>query len=466
MTLLRKTFYFILIGLFLVSFTSNNEPTILKGNLEGFSVKEFYINSYSLGSRDTIPVDATGYFQKELKLETSDFFTLYDKDLDNTFHVYFEPEKKYDLILDSKNQKVIVMGELSNENELYGEIKKRNDSLSHQIDPRKLDETAFMEKMKIFEKSQNELINKFSQNKRLSSDFIRLLKQDVFYTLLNQKQVYRAFHDPSVSLSKYKDYFTKINRNIEEDSTLLKLKSYREVLSFRIWVGYLDRLRKGEWKKHSFEMEFVKGIKTTIKSPTIRKAILFDDLKTGLATSKDPAKMLEIGKSFGIKGKKLQILEKIYADIKKTESGKIAPDFSCDNVDGQAYSLSDFKGKLVYLDFWATWCGSCIAEFPYLKKLKEYFEGKNIEFVSVSLDSDKDIGKWKNFVKQKQLEGIQLHAEGGFNSKIAEEYQIFAIPHFILIGKDGRIISRQINRPSDKNIKQILEKAIEHSNKD
>ncbi len=67
-------------------------------------------------------------------------------------------------------------------------------------------------------------------------------------------------------------------------------------------------------------------------------------------------------------------------------------------------SLSDLKGKYVYIDVWATWCGPCNAEIPHLKKLEEEFEGRNICFVSISCDDSRNA--WERFVQVKQLGGI------------------------------------------------------------
>lgn len=113
--------------------------------------------------------------------------------------------------------------------------------------------------------------------------------------------------------------------------------------------------------------------------------------------------------------------------------GKPSPDFHAVDADGNSYSLANFRGKYVFIDLWATWCGPCQREMPYLKKLQASYEGKNIVFVSLSIDSDK--AKWERWAKGEGTTGVQLHI--GQGSKFQRDYGIGGIPHFILIGPDG-----------------------------
>ncbi len=127
------------------------------------------------------------------------------------------------------------------------------------------------------------------------------------------------------------------------------------------------------------------------------------------------------------------------------------------NFKGGNTKLSDFKGKYVYIDVWATWCGPCIAEIPFLKKVEEKYEGKNIAFVSISVDVQKDFEKWKKFVKDKQLGGIQLFADKNWNSDFIKSFGINSIPRFILIDPSGKVVSADAARPSDSKLSEQLD---------
>lgn len=124
--------------------------------------------------------------------------------------------------------------------------------------------------------------------------------------------------------------------------------------------------------------------------------------------------------------------------------GKPSPDFKGVDVNGKEYTLADFRGKYVYIDVWATWCGPCRQEIPYLKKLDEDYKDAQIVFLSLSVDQDK--AKWEKMVKEQSMSGVQLHI--GQNSSFQQAYKIEGIPHFILLDREGRIIDKKMSRPS------------------
>ena len=136
--------------------------------------------------------------------------------------------------------------------------------------------------------------------------------------------------------------------------------------------------------------------------------------------------------------------------------GEAAIDFTYPDKDGNEFSLSSFRGNLVYVDVWATWCGPCRAEIPALQQLEKDYHDKNITFLSVSTDRDKDA--WIKMVKEKELGGIQLLA--GNNSKISKSYAIFGIPRFMLFDTEGNVISTKAPRPSSDEIRPLLDENL------
>ena len=136
--------------------------------------------------------------------------------------------------------------------------------------------------------------------------------------------------------------------------------------------------------------------------------------------------------------------------------GAPALDFTYPDTEGKMVSLSDFKGKVVLVDVWATWCGPCRGEIPHLKKLEEEMHGKDVVFISVSLDDEKDKQTWLDFIKKEQLGGVQLFGSG-WDTPIAEAYGIDGIPRFMVFDKQGNIVSIDAPRPSKPELKKILE---------
>ncbi|MCR4032546.1 MULTISPECIES: TlpA family protein disulfide reductase [Flavobacterium] len=136
--------------------------------------------------------------------------------------------------------------------------------------------------------------------------------------------------------------------------------------------------------------------------------------------------------------------------------GKASPGFDYENFKGGKTKLTDLKGKYVYIDLWATWCAPCRAEIPYLQKMEEKYHGKNIEFVSISIDKMKDNEKWKKFVTDKHLGGTQLFADKDWESEFVVNYGVTGIPRFILIDPQGNVVKSDAPRPSDPELDKQL----------
>ncbi|WP_445718692.1 TlpA family protein disulfide reductase [Flavobacterium sp.] len=144
----------------------------------------------------------------------------------------------------------------------------------------------------------------------------------------------------------------------------------------------------------------------------------------------------------------------------KKMEGIVSLSFDYENHKGGKTKLEDLRGKYVYIDVWATWCGPCLAEIPHLKKVEEKYHGKNIEFVSISVDTDKDHEKWKKMVVSKELGGIQLFADKNWNSDFIKAFGINSIPRFLLIGPDGKVVKADAARPSSSQLIELLDSLL------
>ena len=143
---------------------------------------------------------------------------------------------------------------------------------------------------------------------------------------------------------------------------------------------------------------------------------------------------------------------------KALAKGTQSPEFTdYMNYAGGKSSLKDFRGSYVYIDVWATWCGPCKYEIPFLTKVEEQYHGKNIKFISLSIDNLKDEAKWRAMIKDKKMGGIQLLADKDYESQFVQDYFIYGIPRFILIDPAGKIINYDAPRPSEEKLKTILD---------
>ena len=119
--------------------------------------------------------------------------------------------------------------------------------------------------------------------------------------------------------------------------------------------------------------------------------------------------------------------------------GDIAPEFSLRNVKDSLLSLSSLHGKVVLLDFWASWCAPCRAANPGLVKLYNKYRPKGFEVLGVSIDSKKEA--WLKAVAQDHIQYQQVNDTAGWNSPVAEQYGINQIPTSFLLDKEGKIIA-------------------------
>lgn len=141
---------------------------------------------------------------------------------------------------------------------------------------------------------------------------------------------------------------------------------------------------------------------------------------------------------------------------KEFPMGASSPTFKYENFKGGKTSLSDLKGKYVYVDVWATWCGPCKAEIPSLKSVEKQYHDKQIEFVSISIDQQQDHDTWKKMIVEKELGGIQLFADNDWNSEFIKNYKINGIPRFILIDPNGNVVTPDAPRPSDPKLVELF----------
>jgi len=141
--------------------------------------------------------------------------------------------------------------------------------------------------------------------------------------------------------------------------------------------------------------------------------------------------------------------------LRNIRIGGLAPDFTGNTPDGRKLSLSDFKGKYVMIDFWASWCGPCRNENPFVVKLYKKYKVKNFEILGVSLDGNGE--KWKNAIKADGLLWPQISDLKGWESDFATLYSITEIPQAYLLDKEGKIVARNLRgNDLEKKLAEIL----------
>lgn len=152
----------------------------------------------------------------------------------------------------------------------------------------------------------------------------------------------------------------------------------------------------------------------------------------------------------GVKEKKISEA-KSADDASLLNPGKMAPVFEELGVDRKTtYSLASLKGKVVLIDFWASWCGPCRKENPNVVKTYEKYKNDGFTVMSVSLDTDKD--KWNAAIKQDKLTWDNHVSDlGGWNSRVGKMYGVNSVPFTVLIDQEGKIINTNLRGEALEN---------------
>ncbi len=112
--------------------------------------------------------------------------------------------------------------------------------------------------------------------------------------------------------------------------------------------------------------------------------------------------------------------------------------------------MAQFEGKVVYLDFWASWCGPCKREMPYSAKLKKTFEGKDVVFVYIS--TDRNPTAWDKAIKSMQIGGTHYRVNKSVYVGMNERFNVKTIPRYVLFDKDGNVVDDNAKRPSNPQL--------------
>lgn len=209
-----------------------------------------------------------------------------------------------------------------------------------------------------------------------------------------------------------------------------------------------------------YACEYVNTVCKEIQNPEIKENVL--EMHVGQCVQ---AEKLDIEKFWTLVNEKCSkniVKEYQYiVDAKKnTSSGKQCPDVTFSDINGVSHKLSEFFGKVLYIDLWATWCGPCCMEIPYMEKMVEHYKDDDrIQFISISLDRDRKA--WEKKMDEDKPVWPQFNASREEDKLISTQWGVASIPRFLIINADSTICNNNAFRPSDddfiKKIDAILE---------
>lgn len=456
---MRKLTILLALPLMFACSKGEKEVAILAGKFTN-APEKIILNS--AGKVDTILLNQDGSFVYKVQLDKPRFYTL--KAARTLTKLYLVPgDSAYlEFNINSPEGPTFTADNKELHANIYERSVKMRDFVGNWRQLFILDIDSFNNKIDSIQQVLNAMIDSANE---ISNDLKELEKNRVNYSTLSLR----------INYPEYSAYVTgkKFNPDSTDYSMLdkvdmnngyhLMFDNYAAIIStyIRTNLDKIDQYKEAAKKSvaERLPLEF-KYIDSLISNQTIRDYIKMNTLKDEI-TYGDFYTLTDVVKLFNESCQTPCYKKLVNAAFDKKMQlapGKNAPDFKYADINGKEYALSDFKGKLVYIDFWATWCGPCRHELPYLEKLQEKFHNKNIVFMSVSLDDN--VKAWDKMVKEKKMKGIQLHADGAWASDAAKRFQIHSIPTFYLIGADGTIIRPNAPRPSSEEIENLINEEL------
>lgn len=287
---------------------------------------------------------------------------------------------------------------------------------------------------------------------KLPESFTKLDEQRLLYTSYAIFPMYKPYHEYVAKTKDFmptKAYFDLLDRLAVSDASLLPVPGYKEYVenAVRAHVAVMpgdDEAAKLESALNSVLTD------ATVKASVVHTCAYQKIYSSGLDGNDS---FVALHKKYVSDADLVSAFNDVCEKWGRLRVGMPSPAFSCPDIEGKTVTLESLRGKLVYIDVWATWCGPCRGELPHLEKLEESYAGKDIHFVSISCDQNK--AAWEKMVREKNMKGIQLY--GGSKMQFMDDYLINGIPRFILLDREGRIVKADAPRPSNPDTPKLFD---------
>ena len=413
------------------------------------TVEITYINDDELVSAE---LDSEGNFSLTAKIESGFYFLNYGR---NSAYIYLHPKDDLKIRFNSEKfiESMVFEGKGADRNNFLVKKSMVDKELTKDINAfYKVNEATYLDNLDTVKKTHLENLKDYSVETFFEDEIKISLEYEQLLDIQNYASNYKFYIGDEITPSK--DFFKPIESLDLYNPSHYKYQPYYRYLVNSIW---------GKRIEAETNVDDMLDVLREVKSKEVIISLL-NSFYTKIGTRKERSKdYLDLIKRITTYEPFIEAAEKRYQEVSAFKSlvkGSISPKFSYESIEGNTVHLDDFKGKYVYIDIWATWCAPCIKQVPYLKKLEETYQDKDIVFVSISVDKESSKPIWKQMVFEKALGGIQLFADQSFDSDFMEAYSVNSIPRFILIDPEGKIIDVEAPRPSFDKTKQLLDELL------
>lgn len=487
-----KTLSIWLITLFFsTSLFAQQQPTIIFKVVGGQNKKIWYTRPVDGQFFPALPVGDTLDANGELVLTNAEKVAgAYIFHYKNQYRLYVVPGKQYRVTIDIENKEnPITVDAPEQEGQLA--LLKLSWEFSQTAGMRlyRNDSVYANNKQKVLQ-SMDSCLKPFEQlyaQHKLSKPFYTYAKSciknyyaTVLATTLTMPVMHAVFHKDSVGydaakLKQLDEHWREVlNLSDITDPASMATDTYNEYFYFYnvFYLSYLSYQMKGNKIVKGTDNENLKydNIARHFTKEPLREYLLASSLKTLLIEDRFQKYIPDLYVEFTNKYPRSRYIKYLADGVEKVKTFYVASktEFTAgqrfvsnqDSIQSVDELLSGFKGKTLYIDLWATWCGPCKAEFAFKKELEPFLKSKGVDVLYVSLDRTGAEEKWKNMIKYYNLDGYHIMV----SEKLAKDiYKVFSngkgisIPHYAIC-KDGKIVLADAKAPSDK---EVLYKQIE-----
>ena len=422
-------------------------------------------------SRSSVQSNSDGSFEIPCQVKQEGFFYL--STLRWRVRVYLKPAERLQLEIDHKTGNLASVNG-SRENQILYQWRQLISPITaygYNLSVFNIDSIDLNEYIARNQKLQTAMADFFSRIDKSNSQFVRAFK-DAMDVDRELAPINFLFHKSAKKVNGHKTRPKDFNEVPEfynqfiqpgkfSNASILQVGEAREFIELyaKLKLAFLSK----EEREKLLPGEKLKVMMNSISNDTLKSLFFHDQM--GQIEVNNLSEFKETFEPFK-KYAKISPTKETYKSIYELFSGdtafigKSSYNFSLPDTSGKIVSMKDFKGKVVLIDVWATWCGPCKAQFPFLKEIEhEYANNKDIVFVGVSLDKVDVKQKWLDMIKKEKLGGIQLLDD--FGKEFGRKYGLTAIPRFMLIDRQGRWIEIRCPRPEAKeDLKRYLDKAL------
>ncbi|MBK8349945.1 MAG: TlpA family protein disulfide reductase [Saprospiraceae bacterium] len=467
--IIRTSWFLILLSFIWLGCKNNSHTyrpttTIIEGQLTSSEVPIIVLSG---DGEIKSTIDPSGKFFIQAELKNAGIYSLVVGD--QRLHVFIVPGDRISLTADVRNLNhgAQFKGDHANENNYLVEY----ENLKLKTEPQDF-QSFFGQKEEEFmtsvEKRNDEFVSDQQtyqkENGPFDELFAEMISEQIVYDAAIIKMNYPTYYEylyPGSAI-KLSDTYDSFLQNLEVDSKdNMMIPSYQNFLPV-----YLEFKTSTDTAHSELPLSVRKfnNISKKFQDGKVKEYLYYHLMKETLELSvNDAALCIDDFQKLETNVEFRNEINALYDQWKHLIKGKPAPSWEYLTPAGKNVSVDNLRGKVVYIDIWATWCGPCLRELPALEELQKSFAAqKDIEFVSISIDQDKNA--WKTMVNQKKMKGIQLVADNAWSSKIVSDYKINGIPRFIILDKNGNIFNANAPRPSSKKEIEIeLENALKES---